>query len=213
MWKTISDSITRVKDGIVDRGKRAITFLKDLSRPARVGALAAKDITKTKVELIAESALLRQQLIFAKRHIKQAHLSKPEKLAMTFWARLTKWWQGAILLVQPDTILRWHRDAFKLVWWFKSRPKNPKPPEKIAKETIQLIAEMAKKNRTWGAERIRGELLKLGIDVAKRTVQKYMRRARKGTSPGSQTWATFIENHAHEIWAYARSAFDKRGSI
>ena len=78
MWKTISDSITRVKDGIVDRGKRAITFLKDLSRSARVGALAAKDITKTKVELIAESALLRQQFIFAKRHIKQAHLSKPE---------------------------------------------------------------------------------------------------------------------------------------
>ncbi len=60
---------------------------------------------------------------------------------------------------------------------------------------------MARENRFWGAERIRGELLKLGLPVAKRTIQKYMRAERKGTSPGGQNWPTFLQNHAHEIWA------------
>jgi hypothetical protein len=61
--------------------------------------------------------------------------------------------------------------------------------------------EMANDNRTWGAERMRGELLKLGVVVTKRTIQKYMRMARKGTSPGGQAWSTFLKNHAHEIWS------------
>lgn len=66
-------------------------------------------------------------------------------------------------------------------------------------EAVKLIVDMAKMNRTWGAERIRGELLKLRVVVAKRTVQKYMRLARKGTSPGGQAWSTFLKNHAHDI--------------
>jgi hypothetical protein len=154
----------------------------------------------TRADLIAENALLRQQLIAAKRHLARPLLSKPEKVATTIWARMTTRWQSTFLLFQPDTILRWHREMFRSVWWRKSRRKG-NSKAKLARETVRLIMDMAKNNRTWGAERIRGELLKLGIVVAKRTIQKYMRMARKGTSPGGQTWSTFIKNHAHEIWA------------
>jgi putative transposase len=197
---------------LVNRGKTLVALtgkavrgvlrgVKEWSRPARVAAHAIADIRKTKTELIAENALLRQQLIAAKRQLKRARLTRSERAASTLLARLTRCWRGAILVVQPETVLRWHRELFKLTWWLKSKPKNPKPKNKIAIETIRLIRQMAKENRFWGAERLRGELLKLGIHVAKRTIQKYMRKARKGTSPGGQRWATFLHNHAHEIWA------------
>jgi transposase InsO family protein len=99
-------------------------------------------------------------------------------------------------LVQPQTVLRWHRDLFRRYWKRKSRPKNRKP--RIPQETIDLIKEMAEKNWLWGAEKIQGELLKLGIKVSKRTIQKYMEKVRKRSS---QNWRTFLKNHAHEIWA------------
>ncbi|HEX7432862.1 MAG TPA: helix-turn-helix domain-containing protein [Anaerolineaceae bacterium] len=80
----------------------------------------------------------------------------------------------------------------------KSKGRQNKP--KIALETIALIRKMAKENLLWGAERIRGELLKLGIKVCKRTIQKYLPKERKSPS-SSQTWASFIRNHARDIWA------------
>jgi transposase InsO family protein len=98
--------------------------------------------------------------------------------------------------VKPETLLRWHRDLFRLYWKRKSRPKDRKPH--IPQETIDLIKDMAEKNWLWGAEKIQGELLKLGIKVSKRTIQKYMKKVRKRSS---QNWRTFLKNHAHEIWA------------
>jgi putative transposase len=89
------------------------------------------------------------------------------------------------------------RDA-RLFWKYKSRAAAPKP--KIAAETVALIKEMARDNRLWGAERIRGELLKLGIHVCKRTIQKYMRHARSPRR-GGQKWAVFLQNHAQDMWA------------
>jgi transposase InsO family protein len=99
--------------------------------------------------------------------------------------------------VQPDTLLRWHRELFRY-WKRKSKAASRKP--KVAEETIALIRQMAKENRLWGAERIRGELLKLGIHVCKRTIQKYMRHVRTQQSQG-QKWSTFLRNHASQIWA------------
>ena len=99
---------------------------------------------------------------------------------------------------QPDTLLRWHRRLFKLVWRRKSKPKGQ--PARTPEETIELIWKMATENR-WGAERIRGELLKLGIRVSKRTIQKYIRRVRSPGGPRGQTWMTFLKNHADDIWA------------
>jgi putative transposase len=107
-------------------------------------------------------------------------------------------WKQALFIVQPDTLLRWHRELFRLVW--KRRSKAASHTPKIAAETVALIKEMAVKNRLWGAERIRGELLKLGIHVGKRTIQKYMRSVRT-PQPGGQKWATFLHNHAADIWA------------
>ena len=98
--------------------------------------------------------------------------------------------------VQPDTLLRWHRNIFRSYWRRKSKLKQRKPH--VSSETIALIKQMAKENLTWGAERIRGEPLKLGTKISKRTIQKYMARIR---SNSSQTWDTFLKNHACYIWA------------
>ena len=92
-------------------------------------------------------------------------------------AQLCPTWRSATLLVQPETILRWHRQAFELFWRRKS--KRAGAPPRIGADTIALIETMASKNRLWGAERIRGELLKLNVRVAKRTIQRYMRRVRQ----------------------------------
>ncbi len=93
--------------------------------------------------------------------------------------------------------MRWHRDLFRRYWKRKSKPKNRKP--RIPQETIDLIKQMALENRRWGAKKIRGELLKLGIKVHKRTIKRYMRQVRKRNS--GQNWATFLRNHAKDIWA------------
>ncbi|NWG12762.1 MAG: transposase [Acidobacteria bacterium] len=110
-------------------------------------------------------------------------------------------WKDALHIVKPDTLLRWHRQGFKLYWWQKSKG-TPRRPQ-ISDETIALIRAMAVENRLWGVPRIRDELRKLGIRVSKRTVQRYMRQARRVLLPQQkgQTWATFLANHASEIWA------------
>ncbi len=112
-----------------------------------------------------------------------------------------KGWKEALIVVKPDTLIGWHRLGFKLFWRRKSRGRQGRPP--IAAEMIALIEEMAINNRTWRAKRIQGELLKLGIKVSKETIRKYMRRARQALPPlkWSQTWATFLANHASETWA------------
>src|SRR5258708_7988089 len=100
--------------------------------------------------------------------------------------------------VEPDALRGWHRELFRLYWKRKSKTHTHK--QKVAPETIALIRQMARENRLWGAERIRGELLKLGIGVCKRTIQKYMRGVRI-PQRGGQTWATFLRTHAGQIWA------------
>jgi putative transposase len=107
-----------------------------------------------------------------------------------------------LLIVQPDTLLRWHRAGFRLFWKRRSRTASRKP--KIPVETVDLIKRMAVENRLWGAERIRGELLKLDIRVCKRTIQKYMRQSRKqGPSERkpNQNWCTFVRNHTSQVWS------------
>ena len=113
-------------------------------------------------------------------------------------ASLVHNWKQVLLILKPDTLLGWHRQGFRLLWKFKSKAKSRKP--RIEAETIALIKQMASENPLWGAERIRGELLKLEIKVAKRTIQKYMRQA-KPAQPPSQNWSTFLKNHGHEIWS------------
>jgi putative transposase len=156
------------------------------------------DLTRGKAELVAENALLRQQLILLRRQIKRPRYTKTDRLLLVLLAKVTRTWRQAHFIVQPETLLKWHRQGFRLFWKLKSKATSTQA--KIAPETIALIKEMAKNNRLWGAERIRGELLKLGIRVCKRTIQKYMRHVRPSRSKG-QNWRTFLRNHAGEIWA------------
>jgi len=153
------------------------------------------DLTRKRTDLVVENALLRQQLIVLNRQIKRAQLTNPDRFRLVVLSHFTKFWKQALFIVQPDTLLRWHRELFGMYWRKKSQGKP-----KITAETIALIQEMAKENQLWGAERIRGELLKLGMEVSKRTIQRYMPKDRK-EHLSSQTWATFLKNQASGVWA------------
>src|SRR5205085_9252231 len=147
---------------------------------------------------ITENALLRHQLTILRRQVKRAAVTKADRILLVLFARLVRSWQQALVIVQPETVLRWHRELFRWYWKRKSKAASRKP--KVAAETITLIRQMATDNRLWGAERIRGELLKLGIRVCKRTIQKYMRGVRTH-QPRGQKWSTFLRMHADQIWA------------
>jgi transposase InsO family protein len=179
-------------------GSRAKQHLKQWTKPVTAILVTStlSDMTRSRADLIAENVMLRQQLIVLNRQVKRPQFTNADRIRLVLLARCTRFWQQALHIVQPDTLLRWHRDLFRRYWRRKSRNKKRKP--RIARETSDLIRQMAKENRLWGAERIRGELLKLGIRVSKRTIQKYMPKVRRNSS---QTWATFLLNHASEIWA------------
>jgi putative transposase len=161
-----------------------------------VGSLS--DPRRSRKDLIIENTMLRQQLIVLNRQVKRRQLTQGDRLRIVLLARLTEFWQQALHIVQPDTLLRWHRDLFRRYWRRKSMPEKRDP--RISTETIELIQQMASENRLWGAERIRGELLKLGVKVSKRTIEKYMLKERQNRS--GQTWSTFLKNHFRDIWAY-----------
>lgn len=146
-----------------------------------LGTLA--DLARGKSELVAENALLRQQLIILRRQSKQPACTKRDRILLVLLAKVVRAWRQALLIVQPETLLRWHRQGLRLFW--KQKSKTTSTQAKVAAETIALIKQMARNNRLWGAERIRGELLKLDIRVGKRTVQKYMRRVRPPRSSGT----------------------------
>ncbi len=175
---------------------RFVHWTKPLTSSLLLGTLV--DLGRSKSELIAENAFLRQQLIMLKRQVKRPACTKADRILLVFLARTVRAWKQTLLIIQPDTLLHWHRELFRLYWKRKSKASSHKP--KVAAETIAFIGEMATENRLWGAERIRGELLKLGIHVCKRTIQKYIRQVRT-SQPRDQTWATFLHTHAAQIWA------------
>ncbi len=176
--------------------ERVLRWLKPPTASLVLGTFA--DLTRGKAELLAENALLRQQLIILRRQIKRPVYKKSDRLLLVLLARMVQTWKQALFLVQPETLLRWHRELFRLFWKHKSQAQVRKP--RLSPEIIALIKEMAANNRLWGAERIRGELLKLDIRVSKRTIQKYMRQGRPKRARG-QAWKMFLRNHAAEIWA------------
>jgi transposase InsO family protein len=161
---------------------------------------AVLDLTRSKSDLVLENALLRQQLIVLQWQAKRPTLTWRDRALFVLIASKLPSWKTALMIVQPDTLLRWHRDLFRRVWRRKSTRKGKKGRQPLAEDIVTLIKTMAKDNRTWGAERIRGELLKLGIKVAKSTIQKYINQVR-APGPAKHTWATFLRNHPKDIWA------------
>jgi putative transposase len=177
-------------------------LLRRVTEPARpnlvTGTLA--DLPRGRAEPLAENALLRQQLIVLRRNTSTPRLTCRERLSLVFLARWVPNWKQVLQIIQPDTLLHWHRDGFRLFWKLKSRRPVQTQPQRLASATIALIERMACENRLWGAEWIRGELLKLNIKVAKRTIQKYMQLVRS-KPPSGQSWSTFLQTHGKDIWA------------
>jgi transposase InsO family protein len=147
---------------------------------------------RAQAQLEAEITMLRHQLNVLRRQApSKPRLTAADRLLFVWLCRLFPSLRDAITIVQPDTVLRWHRSGFRLYWRWKSRSRGGRP--KVAIEIRRLIRRMSEENPLWGAPRIHGELLKLGIEVAQSTVAKYMARRRPGSG---QTWKTFLRNHA-----------------
>jgi hypothetical protein len=159
-----------------------------------VGALLrfVTGLARSRVSLIAENQMLRLQLAAAKArlHGKRLRFTPLQRWLIGNLVRIAAAWRSALAVVQPSTVLRWHRAGFRLLWRWRSRPTGRRPSSHAT-----IIREMAAANRHWGAERIRGELLKLGIRVSKRTVQRYMTAPPRRALRDGQSWSTFIANH------------------
>jgi len=155
------------------------------------------DLFKSRSRLEAENLFLRHQLNIALRRIPpRLRLFGSDRALLVWMIRLWPNLLGTAQVVQPETILRWHRAGFKMFWRWKSRNRAGRP--KIDRELRDLIRRMSEENPLWGASRIHGELLMLGFEVAQSTVSKYMMRSAK---PPSQSWKTFLRNHAEAIAA------------
>jgi len=150
-----------------------------------------------KCRLAVENLALRQQLAIYNQSIKRPKLRPRDRVFWVWLSRIWYDWNSALVIVKPETVIRWHRQGFRLYWRWKSRTDRPGRP-KMEQEVRDLIRRMSRENSTWGAPRIQSELALLGYTVAERTVAKYMLRTCK---PPSQTWRTFLENHAHDLAA------------
>jgi transposase InsO family protein len=152
---------------------------------------------KSKLRLEAENAVLRHQLIVLRRRPHgRVQLTNHDRW---FFVQLYRWFPSilkVLMIVRPETLLRWHRAGFRCYWRWKSRRRAGRP--QIETELRALIRRMSIENPLWGAPRIHGELLKLGFEVAQSSVAKYMVKRR---GPPSQGWRTFLHNHAPEIAA------------
>ena len=152
---------------------------------------------KSRAQLEAEILVLRQQInVFRRRIPKRAALTNIDRLLFVWLYRWLPSTIGALAIVRPETVVRWHRLGFRAYWRWRSRNRVGRP--KISAELRALIREMNQANPLWGAPRIHGELLKLGFDVAQSTVAKYMVRRR---GPPSQGRKTFLGNHVPHIGA------------
>jgi len=158
-------------------------------------ALFVRDLFKSRRRLEAENLILRHQLNVALRRA-QPRLRNGDRLLLMLMTRLWPDLLGAVRVVQPETILRWHRAGFRMFWRWKSRRRAGRP--RIDRGLRELIRRISRENPLWGAARIHGELLMLGFEVAQSTVSKYLVR---GSRPPSQTWKTFLRNHADAIAA------------
>ena len=144
-----------------------------------------------------EHVALRHKLAVLQRSGRRPRLSRWDRFLWMWLSRAWAGWRSSLVIVQPATVLAWHRRGFQLYWQWKSRP-NPVGRPKLDAEIRDLIRRMAKENPTWGRRRIRAELALLGYEVAELTVAKYMRRTALRPSP---TWRTFLDVHLHDLVA------------
>jgi hypothetical protein len=144
-----------------------------------------------------ENLALRQQLTIQQRSIKRPKLNNTDRLYWVWLSKVWNNWKSALFVVKPETVVGWHKKGFKYYWRYKSR-RAGRPH--IDWELIKLIRQLQKENPLWSAQRIQGELTKLGYSVCDNTVAKYMRKPKAGPDQ-RQRWRTFLKNHAPHIAA------------
>ena len=155
-------------------------------------------LLSTRRALVLENLALRHQLAVLQRTAPRPRLRPADRLFWVLLCRIWSAWADALSLVKPETVIRWQRTGFKLVWNWKSRRKRlGRPP--VSREVRALIRRMSDANPPWGAPRIHGELQKLGIEISQAAVSKYIVRHRR--PPSSQTWRTFLDNHLRSLVA------------
>ncbi len=163
----------------------------DMQTIARILVAFVREIAMSRATLQLENIALRQQVAVLKRERPRPRLRPLDRVFWVFLSRLWPRWKDALVIVMPETVVGWHRQGFRLFWKWKSCHGKP-PHPRTSKEIRELIQRMSRENPLWGAPRIHGELLKLGIDVSQATVTRYRVRHPK---PPSQTWRTFLDNH------------------
>ena len=146
-------------------------------------------------ELALENLALRQQLAVLNRRHRRPKLRKLDRLLWVLLSRSWERWRETLVIVKPETALRWHRGRFASYWTRLSGKNGPGRPTQD-RYIRELIRKMAQSNPLWGAPRVHGELLKLGIDISERTVSRWMPRR---TKPPSQNWRAFLDNHVGEL--------------
>jgi len=153
-------------------------------------------IFRSRAGLELENLALRYQIGVLQRSAKKRpKLTRGDRLLWVWLSRIWSDWRSTVVIVKPETVLAWHRVGFRLFWTWRVRHGQPGRPV-ISCEVRNLICKMCRENPGWGAPRIHGELLKLGIDIGESSVSKYMVRGRK---PPSQTWRTFLQHHAQQL--------------
>jgi hypothetical protein len=145
--------------------------------------------------LVTENLALRQQLLVLRRSSKRPRLRLGDRLFWIVVLQLWRDWRSILVIVKPETVIKWHRQGFKCYWRWKSRSGRVGRP-KINEEIRILIRRMSRENPTWGVPRTQAELYLLGYEIAESTVAKYRVRIRK---PPSQTWKSFLRNHGGEM--------------
>jgi len=146
----------------------------------------------TRAALAAENMMLRQQLIVVQRSVARSKFRRMDRILLCWLSRFWPGWRSAMLIVQPETVVRWHRQGFKLYWRWKSRKKQGRPT--ISTEMRDLIQKLSSENPLWSAERIRDTLLLLRYDPpCEDTIRKYMVKP-KGPHKKSTTWLPFLRN-------------------
>jgi putative transposase len=162
------------------------------------GALARG--LRSRRHLVLENLALRQQLAILKRRHPRPQLDWFDKLFWIIAHRFWPIWKEALIVVTPETVVRWHRAGFRFYWRWISRVQKPAGRRRVSKEVRDLILQMIAENSTWGAPRIHGELLMLGFDVSERTISRWMKRAPRNPEPAKR-WLTFLRNHHEAIAA------------
>jgi transposase InsO family protein len=155
---------------------------------------------RSRRDLLLENLALRQQLAVLKKRHPQPRFVALDKLFWMMLRRFCPGWKQALVLVQPETVVRWHRAGFKLYWTWLSRRRIRVGRKCVSSELHELIFRMVAENPTWGAPRIHGELKMLGFDISERTVLRWMRKAPRNPEPAKR-WAAFLSNHREAIAA------------